>query len=378
MKKILFFLLAIITIIIFNSKNEETQETKELRGVYISYIEISKYLKDKDETTSKQNIIRMIENIKKSNLNTIVLQVRPSNDAIDYSKIYPISKYLSSDNYYPYDVLKFFIEESNKKNIKVIVWINPYRISTTENIDEIKQGNPAYKYINTDTIYINNGIYYNPSKKEVVDLIVSGVEELLNYNINGVLFDDYFYPSDEIDIKDFQNTNNKSLEEYHLEVVNNMIEKVHKKCKEKSVLFGVAPDGNIDNNYHKNYADIKKWLSSEEYIDFIAPQIYYGFQNSNKPFIDTINEWRKLKTNNNIHFYVSLAFYKTGQYDNYAGLGKEEWLYNDNIIMKEIIYSRNIKGYEGFILYKYDDIFNSEDNNHNSISEKNNLKRILK
>ena len=61
MKKILFFLLAIITIIIFNSKNEETQETKELRGVYISYIEISKYLKDKDETTSKQNIIRMIE-----------------------------------------------------------------------------------------------------------------------------------------------------------------------------------------------------------------------------------------------------------------------------------------------------------------------------
>ena len=74
----------------------------------------------------------------------------------------------------------------------------------------------------------------------------------------------------------------------------------------------------------------------------------------------------------------SLAFYKTGQYDNYAGLGKEEWLYNDNIIMKEIIYSRNIKGYEGFILYKYDDIFNSEDNNHNSISEKNNLKRILK
>ena len=145
MKKILFFLLVIITIIIFNSKNEETQETKELRGVYISYIEISKYLKDKDETTSKQNIIRMIENIKKSNLNTIVLQVRPSNDAIYYSKIYPISKYLSSDNYYPYDVLKFFIEESNKKNIKVIVWINPYRIRTTIDTSTITELSPAFK-----------------------------------------------------------------------------------------------------------------------------------------------------------------------------------------------------------------------------------------
>ena len=361
----------------FTNKNEKKKEIKELRGVYISYIEISKYLKNKDESISKQNIIKMIDNIKKTNLNTIVLQVRPSNDALYYSKIFPISKYLSDNNSYPYDVLKYFIEESNKKNIKVVAWLNPYRISTTENIDEIKADNPAYKYLNTDTIYVNNGIYYNPSKKEVTDLIVSGVEELLNYNISGLLFDDYFYPNDDIDINDFKKTADKSLEEYHLEVVNNMIEKVHKKCKEKNIPFGVAPDGNIENNYNKNYADVKRWLSSKDYIDFIAPQIYYGFQNSKKPFIDTINEWSKLKTNNNINFYVSLAFYKTGQYDNYAGLGKEEWIYNDNIIMKEIIYSRNIKEYKGFILYRYDNIFDPEINNHNSINEKNNLKRIL-
>ena len=373
MKKILFFLVIILLLtFLYNPKKEESKE--ELRGVYISYIEISKYLKDKDESSSKNNIRMMINNIKNINCNTIILQIRPSSDSIYYSKIFPISKYLSSNNSYPYDVLKFFIEESKKQNIKVIAWINPYRVSTTEDIDE---NSPAYKYINTDKIYINNGVYFNPSSKEVTNLIVSGVEEVLNYNINGILFDDYFYPNDEIDINDYEEKkNNESLEEYHLNVVSNMIEQVHNKCKEKKIPFGVAPEGNIDNNYHKNYADVKRWLESDKYVDFIAPQIYYGFSNSNKPFINTINEWKNIQKNKNINLYISLAFYKTGQIDTYAGLGKDEWIYNNNIIMKEIIYSRTLKEYKGFILYRYDNLFDL--NNDQSIKEKNNLKKILK
>lgn len=376
MKKILFlFLIFILIIIIFNKSDQEqaNKNKQELRGVYISYIEISKYLKDKNEQDSKTNIRKMVKNIASMNCNTIILQVRPSSDAIYYSSLFPISKYLSDDNKYPYDVLKYFIEEAKNKKIKVIAWINPYRISTTENIDK---ENPAYKYFNTDIIYVNDGIYYNPSKEETINTIISGVEEILKYDINGVLFDDYFYPNDEIDIKDYNNNNNgESLEEYHLRVVNNMVEQVHKKCKEKNIPFGIAPEGNIDNNYHKNYADVKKWLESDKYVDFIAPQIYYGFYNSSKPFIDTINEWKSIKKNKNINLYISLAFYKTGNFDNYAGLGNEEWINNSNIIMKEIIYSRTLKEYNGFILYRYDSIFDS--NNNQSTLEKKNLKRIL-
>ena len=377
MKKILFLFFVIILIIIITNKPKkikDNQNNQELRGIYISYIEISKYLKDKGEQEAKSNIRKMIKNIESMNCNTIILQVRPSNDAMYYSSIFPISRYLSDDNKYPFDVLKYFVEESKKKNIKVFAWINPYRISTTENIEK---ESPAYKYLNTDIIYINNGIYYNPSKEETTSVIISGVEEVLNYDIGGVLFDDYFYPSDEIDINDYNNTTKEeSLEEYHLRIVNNMIEKVHKKCREKNIPFGIAPEGNIDNNYHKNYADVKKWLESDSYIDFIAPQIYYGFSNSNKPFVETINEWKNIKKNKNINLYISLAFYKTGKFDNYAGLGNEEWLNNNNVIMKEIIYSRTLKEYNGFILYRYDSIFDTNNNNQ-SILEKKNLKTIL-
>ena len=382
MKKILLISIIII-IILLNTKDKETNERKdnkeELRGIYISYIEISKYLKDKDENTSKKNINKIINNIKNINCNTIILQVRPSNDSIYYSNIFPISKYLSNNNDYPYDVLDYFIRISHKNDIKLYAWINPYRISTTEDIEIIDINNPAYKYLNTDTVYVNNGIFYNPSKKEVTDIILEGIEEVLNYDIDGILFDDYFYPNDEIDINDYKNNNkNESLEEYHLNIISNMIEKVHRKCKRKKVLFGVSPDGNIDNNYHKNYADVKKWMSNNNYIDFISPQIYYGFNNSSKPFINTLNEWNSYRKNKNINFYVSLAFYKTGKIDEYAKNGKEEWIQNNNIIMKEIIYSRNINNYNGFILYRYDNLFDIESNNKNAKEELENIKKILK
>lgn len=376
MKKILFFFFFFLIIIIITPGEKEAKE--ELRGIYFSYIEISKYLKDKNEETSKKNIKEIIENIKKINLNTIVIQVRPSSDAIYYSKIFPISKYLSDNNTYPYDVLDYIIEESHKNNIKVYAWINPYRVSTKPDISDITENNPAYKYLNTDTIYVNNGIYFNPSKKEVNEIIIKGVEEVTKYDVDAILFDDYFYPNDEIDIADYNKTSkDKSLEEYHLNIVNNLIEQVHSTCKKNNKPFGIAPEGNIENNYHKNYADVKRWLDNDNYIDFIAPQVYYGFNNSNKPFVNTLNEWTNINKRN-IDFYVSLAFYKVGKEDDYAQLGKNEWLENDNIIMKEIIYSRTVKGYKGFILYRYDNVFNEDDYTNTSKNEVKNIKKILK
>ena len=229
MKKIICLIIIIIILIsvtiIKKENKEKLKENSEFRGIFISYIEISNYLQDKDEETSKNNINKMIKNIKEMNLNTIILQVRPSSDAIYNSKIFPVSKYLSSNNNYPYDVLEYFVKKSHENKLNIIAWVNPYRISTLSNIEEINKEHPAFKYIGTDTIYINNGIYYNPSKKEVNNLILDGIEEIIKYNIDGILFDDYFYPSDEIDLNDYENRINKelSLEEYHLEVVNTNI-----------------------------------------------------------------------------------------------------------------------------------------------------------
>ena len=382
MKKILIGVIFIIGVLISNIESEELPK-EEIKGVFLSYIEINKYIKNDNYEISKNNINKIISNIKSMNLNTIILQVRSSSDSIYNSKIYPKSLYLVNneyDNYY--DVLAYFIDEAHKYNIKIIAWINPYRVRTTENINNITDKNPAYKYLNTDTIYINNGVFYNPSKKEVTDLIIKGVEEVLEYDIDGLLFDDYFYPNANIDEKDYQEyikyNDYVSPENYRLEVINNMIKKVYKKCKEKNVLFGISPDGNIENNYTTHYADVKTWMSKEGYIDFIMPQIYYGFYNSSRDYINTLKEWENNLLNENIDLYVALAFYKVGQYDKYARDGKNEWLENDDIIMREILLSRNTKKYKGFSLFRYDNIFNQDTFTNNSVKEIENLKKIIK
>ncbi len=380
MKRILLLLfLIIVLILLVNKKEIKENNISELRGIYISYIEISKYLNDKDEISSKKEIDKMIDNIKIINCNTIILQVRPSTDSIYNSKIFPVSKYLSSKESYPFDVLKYFIEKSHEQNLKVIAWINPYRISTTSNINEIKENSPAFKYIDSDVVYIGNGIFFNPAKEEVKQLIIDGVKEVLNYKVDKILFDDYFYPSNDIDILEYEKVKEKkTIEEFHLENVNDLIKRVHTECKKKNIPFGISPDGNIENNYNKNYADVKQWLSSSEYVDFIMPQLYYGFNNTTKPFIKTINEWNELIKNKDIDLYIALAFYKVGTIDTYAKDGKDEWINNNNIIMKEIIYSRNITHYKGFSLYRYDNIFDESNFTNTSYSELKSVKRILK
>lgn len=383
MKKLIIIGLFITGILISNIDTPTIKEDEETKAVFLSYIEINDYIKNTNQEISKSNIRKIINNIKSMNLNTIILQVRAASDAIYDSKIFPKSLYLvNNEQESYYDVLAYFIKEAHKYNVKVIAWINPYRVRTTNNINTITKNNPAYKYLNTDTIYIENGVYFNPSKKEVTDLIVKGVEEVLEYKVDGILFDDYFYPNTNIDEKDYQeyikNNDYVSPENYRLDIINNMIKKVYKKCKEKKIPFGISPDGNIENNYNSHYADIKTWLKSDEYIDFIMPQIYYGFYNSSRDYINTLKEWESYIINNNIDLYVALAFYKVGQYDKYARDGSNEWLTNDNIIMREILLSRNAKNYKGFSLFRYNNIFNEDTFTNNTVKEIENLKKIIK
>lgn len=383
MKKILVIIILSI-VLISNIKLDRTsiKKEEETRAIFVSYIELNKYIKGNDYEISKKNIRKIIKNIKRLKCNTIILQVRSASDAIYKSNIYPMSLNIVNTEYDDYyDVLDYFIKESHKSNVKVIAWINPYRIRTTCDKTTITEKNPAYKYLDTDIVYINNGIYYNPSKQETEDLIVKGVEEVLNYDVDGILFDDYFYPDNNIDKKDYEEyiKNNEFIEEknYRLNIVNKMIKRVYKTCKNKNIKFGISPDGNIDNNYNKNYADVKSWLKSNEYIDFIMPQIYYGFYNSTRDYIKVTKEWENLIENKDIELYIALAFYKVGMEDKYAKSGFNEWIDNDNIIMREILLSRNLKNYKGFSLFRYENIFNEEIYTKTSIKEIENLKKIL-
>lgn len=387
MKKYIFIFLIIILLSIglYNNKDNKTTNDnnyKEVRAIFISYIELNKYIKNQSVEVSKENINKMINNIKELGFNTAIIQIRSFSDAIYESKIFPWSSTVSSsEGTFPgYDVLAYFIKVCKLNNITIIGWINPYRVRSSES--PISNLNPAYKYIGTDYLFEDEGIYYNPSKQEVEDLIVTGVEEVIsNYKLDGILFDDYFYPNKDMDYLDYLSYLEKNeyitFDDYHLMIINKMIKRVHEICKRNNILFGVSPDGNIENNYNKVFADVKTWLSSDEYVDFIMPQVYYGFFNESKSFKSVIDEWNNL-IKNDIDLYIALAFYKVGVIDNYARGGSNEWIINNDIIMREIILSRNLKYYKGFSLFRYDYLFNTELYTHTTMLEIENIKKILK
>ncbi len=384
---IIVILVLIICLNLIPVKENKVAEKsiKEKRAIFISYIELQKYLKEKSETDAKKNIDMMINTLDEFNFNFILLQVRSFSDAIYPSNYYPWSKTISYKEgvAYSFDVLDYFIKKAHQRKIELHAWINPYRIRTTNNIEDISEQNPAYTLLNTNNVYIGEeGIYYNPASNKVQRLILDSIEEILkNYKVDGIHFDDYFYPNLEIDRENYNNyikTNEEiTINDYHLLMVNNLVKKTHALTKKYHVTFGISPEGNIENNYVKNQADIYLWGSNDLYVDYLMPQIYFGFENEASPFYEVLASWNKVVEKSNVKLIPALAFYKIDKVDYYAKKGQNEWKENDDIIMRQILLSRNLKSYEGFSLFRYDSVFGDEVKTEVVNSEIKNLKRAI-
>ncbi len=384
--KLVVLITCLVTLIfLLPSNTRGKQSTKEeVRGVFFSYIELKNYLYGKDEKTSKKNIQNIIKTVKKNKLNLLILQVRPFSDAIYPSKLFPTSRVVvaKEGDKLPYDYLEYFIKQAHKQKIKVHAWINPYRVSSTTDTNLLHISNPAYKWLGTSHVEASAemGIYYNPASEEVKKSIVDGVEELVeNYDIDGIHFDDYFYPNKTIDLVSYEESDKKeSLYEYRLNNVNDLIKRVYKVVhKKKNCVFGISPQGNIENNYQTQFADVRTWATKKGYVDYLMPQVYYGFFNEVKPYYDVIREWNKL-VQGNVSLYFTLALYKTGVVDAFAKSGSNEWIEKDDILKREVILARNLKRYAGFSIFRYDYLVNQEVQVENTVKEVENLLEILK
>lgn len=365
MKKLIFLTIILFIGIVLLKINENNNKNYEEKGVFISYIDYQ-ILKNKTAFETEKIIEDMVSNISYLGLNTIILQVSAFNDSIYYSDIYKSSKVVveKEGDELPLDILNCFIEKAKLKNIKVYAWINPFRIRNKNDISDINKDSYYYKWLDTDNIERSeNGIFLNPASSEVIDYITLIIEELIkNYDIKAVLFDDYYYPSETIDLKTYEESDKKvSLKEYRINNINKLIEKSYKKVKSSNpnIKFGLSPSGNIENNLEKEYLDIESILN-KDYIDFVIPQLYYGFNNTNKPYLDTLKKWESISNNKDL--YLALALYKSGKQDAFALNGKNEWIENSDIIKKQIIAGRNVKNYKGFFIYRYEFLFNKLDN----------------
>lgn len=345
-----------------NAKVEQNERSaKEMRGVWVSYIELDMQNEsDKSESAFREKFKDIAITSKNAGFNTLIVQVRPFCDALYKSAYFPYSHILSGEQGVSpdYDALKVMCEICSELDLDIHAWVNPYRISTDSTPQVLSENNP-YVIDNELGEETENGIFLNPANKMARKLIIDGVTEIVkNYDVDGIQFDDYFYPTQDSDFDDEEYAeyvdtvgamNCMSVDNWRIANVNTLIcdtyRAIHKISND--VDFGISPQGNIDNNA-KIYADVKSWCICKGFVDYICPQLYYSLENPALTFENSLNSWASLDINKNVKLYVGLAGYKANT-DSDEGT----WLYSDNVLSKEYKIAMQNEKVSGIMLYSY-------------------------
>lgn len=299
------------------------------RGVWVSCFEFEQFgLKDKSESVFRANADRIFANIKASGCNTVYFHVRSYDDAIYPSSVVGWSKYISgSGSALSYNPLSILISSAHKYGLQFHAWMNPYRVTAKKVLD--------------------------PGLSSTTERIVRQVKEIVeHYPVDGIHFDDYFYPTNE---KKY----NKVSKATRMKHVNTMVQNVYRtvKAKSKKLKFGISPAGDIS-YCEKIGADVKTWLSQSGYVDYIVPQIYWSDRyimagKQTKLFSNRLAAWRAINVKD-IPMYVGLALYKTG----YSLKEDPGWQKSSKNIASQLKLIR-AGNTEGYVLFSYTDLFRS-------------------
>lgn len=398
MKKIIVCILSISLLFCGCSAVPQKSDSEPVNALYVKSVWMSYYelgeITSNCETSKdfEKAIDAAFKNIKSFGLNTVTVQVRPCADAFYKSDYFPTSKYCfgTEGSELKYDPLKIMVDIAHKMDLRIEAWLNPYRVSQSSDISELSDGNIAKKWYNNDdkksNVYIDDKIYFNPASSEVNELIVNGVKEIVsNYAVDAIHFDDYFYPTtddviDECEYKSYtDNGGELSLDDWRRENVSNMVKSVYSAIKEinSSVQFGISPQSKISTDYNDLYADVERWATEDGFVDYICPQIYFGFHNETQPFTKTVKNWSELTKSSKL--YVGLALYKSGKEDKFASDKKDyainEFVENNNIISRQISYLYQINNVKGFYIFSYNYLV---DEKSDSLAEEvKNIKEVI-
>lgn len=345
--------------------DDEPAAIEEMRGVWITYMTLDTENDADKESAFRTKIEQIIKDVKEGGFNTVFVHVRPFCDAIYPSAYYPWSHIISGNQGEDpgFDPLKIICDMCKKSGIGVHGWINPYRVSTASTPSAFSEDNP-YARDNTLGVTINGEIILNPADARARELIVNGVIELLeHYDLDGIQFDDYFYPEEcgDFDSADYAaycetTASPLSLTDYRKENVSMLIREVYQAVHntKRGAVFGISPQGNLPNN-DVLYADVKRWCAEEGYIDYICPQLYYSLDNPYQRYEDALEEWLAIEKHAGLHLYVGLGGYKAG-----TDADEGTWLDNSDILKTEVEILRRDHT-DGFLLYSYDS-FQNQDN----------------
>ncbi|MDE6412302.1 MAG: family 10 glycosylhydrolase [Eubacterium sp.] len=401
MKKIFICLVSLILLLCGCSVNVDSPKPSKdepvnavyVKAVWITYFELEKLTANSNTDKDFEKAVKSaFKEIKSDGFNTVTVQVRPCADAFYKSDYFPVSKYCFGVQgcELKYDPLEIMVETAHKLGLRIEAWINPYRVSQSKEIDDLSDNNIAKAWYKSDdkksNVYVDDKIYFNPASSEVKELIVNGVKEIVEkYAVDAIHFDDYFYPSTSkaVDKKEYRSYKKSggdlSLADWRRENVSDMVKSVYSAIKKvnSSVEFGISPQSKISANYNNLYADVERWATEEGFVDYICPQIYFGFYNEVQPFTKTAKDWASLTTS--CRLYVGLPLYKSGQEDKFASVDKDyainEFKESNNVISRQISYLSQLENVNGFYIYSYSYLIDEE--NESVAEEVKNIKAVM-
>lgn len=277
----------------------EVSHTREMRGVWIPTVFNISWPSRSGLSASvqKNELLAQLDVAKNAGLNTIYFQVRSEADAFYDSEIEPWSRFLSGTMGRDpgWDPLEFAVEEAHKRGLELHAWLNPYRAlaggnSALASADHIIHAQPGLVH------YYNNLYWIDPGLFDGQAHTVAVIHDILaRYDVDGIHFDDYFYPYPSDDPFPDAATyaahgGGMSLADFRRESVHELVETVHELIRQErpDVRFGISPFGiyrprhvegvpegivGLD-QYAVLYSDPIRWLD-EGWIDYIAPQLYW-------------------------------------------------------------------------------------------------------
>lgn len=324
------------------SLQADTYVKREVRGAWVATVYRIDWPSQAGTSESiaddqKAEMVKYLDIMKSCNFNAIYFQVRPMCDALYASSYEPWSSYVSGTRGQKpkYDPLEFVLQECHKRGMECHAWVNPYRWATTaEGWTTNKDKLLKYKHMLIS--HNNNGnvtTILNPALEATDERIVNVCRELAEkYNIDGIIFDDYFYPSGmpanetAEDYKNYQDSGSPlSMADWRRANVNRMVSKVYDMLQQTrpSCRFGISPAGaactdadvaaghGIDKcpvasdwQYNGIFSDPVAWLK-EGTIDYISPQLYWKTDHATNPFGPLTQWWSYVAEHFGRHHYAS-------------------------------------------------------------------------
>lgn len=311
---------------------------REVRSVWMATVWALDWPSSTSSTTAQKNeMVKYLDVLQKNNFNAIYFQVRTMSDAFYKSSYEPWSSYLTGTRGKDpgWDPLAFVVEECHKRGMECHAWVNPYRFSTGSNWSTaqdqaLKSAGMLLAYTKSDgktTTILNPGL--ESVRKRIVDVCK---EIISNYDVDGLVFDDYFYPegipvtSSAGDYDLWQESGaSMTFGDWRRNNVNQMVADVYKMVQQQKpyVRFGISPAGaactsaavaakhGIDRcpvasdwQYDGIFSDPVAWLEAGT-VDYISPQLYWKTNHKTNPFGPMTKWWSYVAKHFGRHHYAS-------------------------------------------------------------------------